>query len=321
MPPFDFSTVSAPFRMQPGLRRVAPGAAQLTPNAPGGRHLREKTAVLGHFAEQALLSLPAVDELALLHTVADEAARSCPGTFVVATTPRGETRIDAPRLGWALDAGTPSGDGDRSIGTVLADLPAALRPKALLSLAFEEDFAVIDGASATIPWLAVCLPSRWAPEEKIGRHFTEVHAPVADNEMLVAASASLARLVTGSERWERSVWTISADPRLHQHPARAGADWPPENETDVTGLAALATFRSERQTFIPVAGLGQAIFTIHVESVPLVTAVTSGDAARRLHDAIASMSPAVLAYKRLEVARDRLLAWLVARATTDAEPG
>ena len=36
---FDFSLVTAPFRMQPGLRRVAPGALQLTANAPGSRHL------------------------------------------------------------------------------------------------------------------------------------------------------------------------------------------------------------------------------------------------------------------------------------------
>ena len=316
--PFDFSLVTAPFRMQPGLRRVAPGAAQLTPNAPGGRHLREKTAVLGSFADQALRSTPGFDAPAILRAIADEAARSCPGVFSVETRTDGAATIAAPRLGWSLADGVPTGDGDAAIGTLLADLPPTLRPGALLSLAFEEDFAVIDGASATIPWLAVCLPSRWAPEEKIGRHFAEVHAPVADSEMLVAASASLARLVTGDERWERFVWTISADPHLHQHPARGGGDWPAASEADVDGLVAVATFRSERQTFIPIAGRGQAIFTIHVESVPLAAAVTTADAARRLHDAIASMSPAVLAYRRLEVARDRLLAWLAARAAQDA---
>jgi hypothetical protein len=314
MASFDFSLISAPFRMQPGLRRVAPGAAQLTPSAPGGRHLREKVAVLASFAHQALLSTSAVDDGAVLRTVADEAARSCPGSFLLATTPEGTTRVAAPRLGWAIDGGTPSGNGDASIGAVLAALPAPQRPIALLALAFEEDFAVIDGATATIPWLAVCLPSRWAPEEKVGRSFAAVHAPVADNETLVAASASLARLVTGNERWERFVWTISAEPRLHQHPARGASDWPTTSEADAEGLAAKAFFRSERQTFIPIAGSGQAIFTIHVESVPLADAVTSADAARRLHDAIASMSPAVLAYRRLDGVRDRLLAWLAARA-------
>ena len=315
MTSFDFSLVSAPFRMQPGLRRVAPGAAQLTASTPGGRHLREKVAVLGSFADQALLSTSAVDEPAVLRAVAAEAARSSPGTFLVTTMPDGSTRIDAPQLGWALDAGgAPTGDGDASIGAVLAALPTALRPSALLALAFEEDFAVIDGASATIPWLAVCLPSRWAPEEKIGRHFAEVHAPVADNAMLVAASASLARLVTGDERWERFVWTISADPRLHQHPARGGPDWPDASEADAEALVAEASFRTEHQTFIPIPGSGVAIFTIHVDSLPLGDAVTNADAANRLHDAIASMSPAVLAYRRLDGVRDRLLSWLASRA-------
>jgi len=317
MTSFDFSLVSAPFRMQPGLRRVAPDAAQLTASAPGGRHLREKVAVLGSFADQALLSTPAVDEPAMLRAVAAEAARSSPGAFLVTATPDGSTRVDAPQLGWALDAGgAPTGDGDASIGAVLAALPAARRPSALLALAFEEDFAVIDGASATIPWLAVCLPSRWAPEEKIGRHFAEVHAPVADNAMLVAASTSLARLVTGDERWERFVWTISADPRLHQHPARGGPDWPAASAVDGNALVAHASFRTERQTFIPIAESGKAIFTIHVDSVPLADAVTSADAASRLHDAIASMSPAVLAYRRLDAVRDRLLSWLASRAAS-----
>jgi hypothetical protein len=318
MASFDFSLVSAPFRMQPGLRRVAPEAAQLTPTAPGGRHLREKLAVLASFADRALLTTANVDEAPVLRAIADEAERSCPGSFLVATTAAGTTRVAAPRLGWALDGATPSGEGDASIGAVLAALPPSRRPSALLALAFEEDFALIDGPTATIPWLAVCLPSRWAPEEKIGQHFAEVHAPVADNETLVAASASLARLVTGDDRWERFVWTISADGRLPQHPAHAGADWPAAADADADTLAARAFFRSERQTFIPIAGSGRAIFTIHVESVALGEAVTSTDAARRLHDAIASMSAAVLAYRRLDVARDRLLAWLAARAAAGA---
>jgi hypothetical protein len=227
-------------------------------------------------------------------------------------------RIEAPRLGWTLDGAVPLGDGDPGIGTLLADLPAAQRPAALLSLAFAEDFALIDGATATIPWLAVCLPSRWAPEEKIGRHFAEVHAPVADGELLIAASASLTRLVTGHDRWERFVWTVSADPHLHQHPARGHVVWPAAAaaaDADADALAATAWLRSEHQTFIPIAGRGQAIFTIRVDSVALAEAVTNADAARRLHDAIASMSPAVLAYRGLADARDRLLAWLGRRSS------
>jgi len=312
---FDFAQVTAPFRMQPGLRRIAPGQAQLTPSRPNGRHLREKLAVLSTTADEALLALPGFDAGPALRAIAREAAR---GEMPPAFEFESGGDCSAPRLGWALRGGRPVGDGEAAIGELLAALPAAKRAAALLCLAFEEDFAIIDGTTATIPWLAVCLPSRWAPEEKIGRHFAEVHAPVADNEMLVAASASLARLVTGADRWERFVWTISADPRLHQHPARGGGtDWPTTSEAD-DHVVAYARFRSEHQTFIPIPGRDQAIFTIHVDSVPLADAVTSADAARRLHDAIASMSPAVLAYRRLDPVRDRLLAWLAARAAPHA---
>ena len=44
---FDFdAAVSSPFRMQPGLRKLQLGSAQLTPLAPGSAHQREKLAVL-----------------------------------------------------------------------------------------------------------------------------------------------------------------------------------------------------------------------------------------------------------------------------------
>ena len=69
-------------------------------------------------------------------------------------------------------------------------------------------------------------------------------------------------------------------------------------------------FRTERQTFIPIAGRGQAVFTIHVESSRSPTRWRARRGARALHDALASMSPAVLAYRGLAAARDRLLDWL-----------
>jgi hypothetical protein len=315
---FDFSLVTAPFRMQPGLRRVAPGASQLTPNLPGSRHLREKVAVLGSAPHEALCAVSGFDDSDVLRAIGSEAARSCPDAFRVSTTATGALRCEAPLLGWAIDGDGVHGSGDAAIGALLRGLAPTLRRAALVSLAFAEDFAVLDGETTTLPWLAVCLPSHWAPAEKVGRAFTEVHAPVADGELLRAAGASLARLVTGDERWERFVWTVSADPRLHQHPRRSDARWPEATGTDPRGdadaLAAAASLRSERQTFVPMPGRRRAVFTILVESMPLGEAVTDADAARRLHDAIASMSPAVLAYRRLDDARDRLLGWLAERA-------
>ena len=302
---FDFSAVAAPFRMQPGLRRIAPRTPQLTPNRLGDRALVEKLAVLSAHREQAFVAEPGWDAQPALEALAAQAAGEHPDFFAR----EGPDRYDARVLGWSLAGARFVGDGPAEIGTCLTALPAPWRLAGLLSLAFAEDFAVIDGARATIPWLAVCLPSSWAPENKVGRHFTEVHAPVADNEVLLAAADHLARLVTGSDRWERFVWTLTADPHLDRHPQRIAAlGWDPSLGADA--LAASAYLRTERQTFIPVAGSRLAVFTIHVEVEPLCAAIRSAADARQLQAALSTMSSAVLAYRGLTAARDRLLMWL-----------
>ena len=307
--PFDFSIVSAPFRMQPGLRRLTPGAEQLTPNRLGDRALIEKLGVLSAHADQALLVAGGFDAEPALHALAAHAAAEHPAAF----TWDGEGHWQALQLGWSLAGDEPVGNGPAEIGACLRALPTAWRRAALLALAFAEDFAVIDGTTAHIPWLAVCLPSHWAPEDKIGRHFAQVHAPVADNQTLIAASDHLARLVTGTDRWERFVWTITRHPSLSQHPQRCdSAPWPSGAGADA--LAARAFFRTERQTFIPLPAHAQAIFTIHVQMQPLADAVQVPAHAGQLHAALASMSPSVLAYRGLTDARDRLLDWLATRA-------
>ena len=306
---FDFSAVSAPFRMQPGLRRLAPGTPQLTPNRRDDDALLEKLAVLSRHADQALLSEPGFDAAPALRALSAHAAAAHRDAFAW----DGASTWHAKHLGWSLHGDRPSGDGPAEIGACLRALPGAWRPAALLALAFAEDFAVIDGATGRIPWLAVCLPSHWAPEDKIGRHFAQVHAPVADNQTLLAASDHLARLVTGAERWERYVWTVTPHPHLGQHPKRCGPlAWSADATVDV--LAASAFFRTERQTFIPMPAQQQAIFTIHVERRPLADALATRAQARQLHDALASMSAAVLAYRGLTDARERLLGWLSVRA-------
>jgi dimethylamine monooxygenase subunit A len=224
----------------------------------------------------------------------------------------------APILGWAVERdGTlreldPAHTPWPEAGDCLRALPAAWRRPVLLSLAFAEDFAILDGSDATIPWLAVALPSHWAPEHKVGRPFAEAHAPVADSQLITGAASHLARLVTGTDRWERFVWTIVGHPRLHAHPDRVDpSPWPVHLEGDA--LAAQAWWRTEHQTFIPVEGHVQAVFTIHAEVRPLRSALDDPERRQRVHDALASMSHAVLEYRGLAPVRDRLLRWLSGR--------
>ena len=308
--PFDFSAVVTPFRMQPGLRRLAPGATQLTPLHHGDLALSEKLAVLSSFHSQALLVSPGFDPAPALDTLARHAAAEHPRAFGW-----DGARAVAQHLGWAVDSdrALPLANPLPEVGCCLAALPAGWRMGGLLALAFAEDFAIVDGSTGCVPWLAVCLPSHWAPEDKIGRHFTEIHAPVADNALLLAAGAGLMRMVTAPDRWERFVWTLSPHSRLHAHPhRRAPVAWPAHATPDE--VAAQAFWRTERQTFIPVPERRQAVFTIHVEVQPLASAVADPAKAAQLRDALASMSPAVLAYRALGPAREPLLAWLDKRA-------
>lgn len=348
---FDFShAVSAPFRMQPGLRRLAAGSLQLTPNRPGSRHLLAKLQVLQADAASALLQRPGFNASAALAALAAQAQAEHPAAFragkdgtwhaqwlgvavdsageVVDTTRphAGPTWPSPPapvRPGTLPEAPDGASDGPASassaatLATCLRTLPAPWRQPALLALAFAEDFAIVDGQNATIPWLAVALPSHWAPVDKVGRHFAEVHAPVADNRLLLAAGEHLMRLVTREERWERFVWNLTRHAGLDTHPQRLhDMPWPAGATPDEA--AGRAFFRTERQTFIPVPAAGQAVFTILVDSQPLSLALQSATEADALHQALATMSPAVLAYRSLAPVREPLLAWLARRAAAPA---
>ena len=320
---FDFdAAVSAPFRMQPGLRRMADAALHLTPVGPGSRHQREKLAVLSALPQQALQAVPGFDARPALHALAAHAAREHPAVLRW----DGE-RASAPALGVAVQgalvddlASGSFGLGDE-IGRCLRSLAPEWRLAGLLCLAFVEDFALVDADSGSLPWLAVALPSHWAPQDKIGRHFREVHAPVADNALLLRASDHLMRMVCGPERWERFVWNVTRHPRLSAHPANIDhAPWAADafDTALVDAQPPQAWWRTERQTFIALPDKAQAVFTIHVEVQPLDSAIDSADKAARLHDAIASMSAEVLAYRSLSAVREPLLAWLSRRATQAA---
>ena len=184
-----------------------------------------------------------------------------------------------------------------------------------LELAFEEDFAVLDGASGSLPWLCVCVPSHWAPEDKLGLGFAALHAPVADNAALVAAAQQLVALATAGDCWERWVWTISASSRYDQHPRRhARTPWPQTQDPET--FARQCWLRAERQVFFPVGQTTrQSVFAIRVMLQPLAQAVQTPRQARRMHDSLASMSAAVLEYKKLGAAREPLLRWLTSRST------
>lgn len=309
MPPFDFdAAVAAPFRMQPGLRRLAAGTRTLHALMPDSPVFAEKLSVLCRAPHQGLPVVAGFDPRPAWRALADEAQRQDGDTLRC-----DDDGLHAVRLGIGVGWDGRVTAQPAAHGPALACLQALAAPQrlaGLLSLALHEDLAVVDGASTTLQALAVCLPSHWAPAEKIGRPFAAVHAPVADNALLVAAARPLMQLVCRPPRWERFVWNVTAHPHHDQHPQRHGRrEWP----ADADALVAAACFRTEHQSFVPLPERQQAVFTIHVDVQPLAQAIDTPARAAALHAALATMSDAVLAYRGLAAARPALLAWLAAR--------
>jgi hypothetical protein len=221
---FDFdAAVSAPFRMQPGLRRIAEGAAQLTPNVAPERgtacHLREKLAVLQAFPTQALLSRDAFDAWPALDALARHAAQEHPQAFALDTM-----QWRAPILGWDVDqaGGVHELAPDRTpwpeAGGTCWRCPHG-GDAALLSLAFAEDFAIIDGSDGTIPWLAVALPSlgasKWvARSPRCTRQWpTTGSSPARVSFRSMASNRPCLRSMSRCSRWRRPSPTLAA-PRV-----------------------------------------------------------------------------------------------------------
>ena len=298
-----------------GCAASPPGQAQLTPSRPNGRHLREKMAVLATTADEALLAVPGFDAAAgaARHRRARPRA-TCRRRFEF------ESADDcaAPRIGWALRAGRPQGDGEAAIGELLA-CPARgdSAPPPCSASPSRKTSRSSTAPARTIPWLAVCLPSRWAPEEKIGRHFAEVHAPVADNQ----PAARGQRPARPPRHRQRPLGALRLDDLGRPapapapgHAARSTGPKPPMPKRSPRSPACATSTRPSSRCRAPARRCSRSASPASRSTPPCARA---SDAAR-LHDALASMSASVLAYRGLTPVRDRLLEAL--RRRIDALP-
>ena len=262
-------------------------------------------------AEQAAVQAPQADPGA-----------SRPPAAPVITRVGGE--FHAVSAGWAMpaDGAAPFTlralrEDARPVLDWIASRPPAERPLHALGLAVQEDVAWIEADSPEAParaaMLHVCWPSGWSPAEKIGLDFAAIHAPVADAALLRASARGLSRALLSQGPFVRFVWTLSPDGARSRHP----------EDPPVRGNAGGAPwFRCERQVSVPVrdaalAG-GAAVFLIRLHTVPLGDVADTPQRLRTVHDALASMSDATLAYKGLAPARDAWLEAIRARLSVPA---
>jgi hypothetical protein len=172
-----------------------------------------------------------------------------------------------------------------------------------LGAAWEPDLLLLRSPSpAAQPQLlagAVCFPSSWALEEKIGHGLDAIHAPVPTlNEQFARpVQQFLARIKPGLS-WERVNWGLSRSAELNQHPARKLP------RLDAATPIGEIHFRAEYQSLIALPKTNAVLFGIRLVVAPLAELRHDAAFAENLTRAVRSMPDSIAAYKGLFSIRD-----------------
>ena len=283
--------VQAPFRMRPGLQRLADGAASFSgapppPDALAQAYARARQARL----PQAMVGEPDPQVLQRLQQLLLAQG---------ATLAQGEGEADALALSMAL----------QDDFVILHDEPDPS-----------------GGSCFRVRYLSVAFPSNWDPAEKLGLDFAAIHAPVADNALIQQGAEGIMDLAFRRQPMQRHVWLLSPDGALPQHPRERQRRWEDALARADNGLLLdEAFFRVERQTTWPLPDVKRGVFFIRVMMCPLKAVLSvAPERAAALSEALQSMSQAVVAYRGMGLVRDRLVAELDTLAAhngaTDTRP-
>lgn len=268
--------VSSPFRMRPGLARLA--TAHGAPEAPPPLFVLDQQAAA--YAEHKSMSLQ------------QHRARCQIG------------EADPAVLSAIAEA------YERQTGIVIAPEADAL------AQGLQEDFVILhdDSDGMRTRFLSVCFPSNWAPAEKLGLDFAAIHAPVADNALLQAGGKGIIDMAFRQASMLRFVWLLTPNGDLAQHPETRRTGWEDAQAlADAAGqrLIDRVFFRVERQTTLPLPALRRGVFFIRVMVSPLIDVLgLAPGRAGELREALLSMSDAVVAYRGMVAVRERLCAEL-----------
>ncbi len=177
-----------------------------------------------------------------------------------------------------------------------------------LALHWEPDFLILlpdENGRFIIRAGAVCFPSSWRPEEKIGLPVHAIHSPVHTlNENLGARIDKFLANLEPGKAWERSNWGLSRSAELNQHPTRDIPRLTPPFESSE------AWIRIEDQVLYRLPETQALLFGIRLVNVSLAELKKFPEAQAGLYRAIATMPEDVADYKNITPARQHLLALL-----------
>ena len=222
----------------------------------------------------------------------------------------GQTR-SLRSAGTALQSGAAALAG-KTTGAGCAPTPPYASALDALACQVQEDLAVVCRAPDGKDWLAavhLCSPNHWAAEEKVGRAFAIVHAPVAGMAPLNQRSGDLVRAMIERGQYVRFAWGLGTDTRLNHHPEPPPGIPPKKWQGRSFDPAQPSLFvRLERQVLWGFPQENASLFLIRTYFRDC--AALTPPERRQLRAALASMTPETLAYKGLTAHRDAILEWL-----------
>ena len=154
----------------------------------------------------------------------------------------------------------------------------------------------------------VTAPGHWAPDQKLGKSFVGVHAPVPAMERINSKADQLMRAMTEGVRYVRFAWALPTDPRLNHYPDPP-ADWSGTREAwwgrrfDPANPEVHVVI--ERQVLVGFPEVSAFLFTIR--RIFMGVDELTPQQRQGLHRAAAGLTPEVRQYKGIS---DELLAWL-----------
>jgi hypothetical protein len=188
-----------------------------------------------------------------------------------------------------------------------------------LACQVEEDLAVVTGGEGAdldrLVALHLCAPGHWAAEEKIGKNFRAVHAPVGGVEKMNRSAPQLVRAMIEKGPYVRFVWGFATDERLNHHPEPPPGEDPVRwhgRKFDQSHPEAPFSLRVERQTLFGFPKWNAALFTIRVSFVSGSEIRNDSRMRSLMISSLKSMLPEHRAYKGLDGSFDALMAWLSA---------
>jgi hypothetical protein len=183
----------------------------------------------------------------------------------------------------------------------------------------QEDLLLLDALNPQVPLIAghLCFPNAWSLEDKLGRSFLELHAPVPGfAATLGPPSLKLLERLKPERPVFRLNWAVKATAQLDL--STRWSAWEAEQKAQVTAANAGARcfLRVERQTLSRLPGSGAILFTLHTYVQAMET--LRPDQLQRLRGVLQTCPAEMLAYKGITPFLAPLSAWLA--ANTGGQP-